>query len=310
MSGQLVGALLGLAAAVGLLVAVLAAPPLRRPTLEDRVGPYLRDEPQGSRLLAAGAGSGLTSGVLGPALARGAIWIDRLVGGRRSVQRRLVALGSDQTVEDVRLEQVLWGGVGLLAGVLLSAAYAAALARVSVLACLALCLGGLLGGVLARDWRLSSQVRRREEQIVEEFPVVAELLALAVTAGEGPVGALERVCRLSGGELARELSGALAQARSGSTLVRALEMLAERTTVEPLARFVEGVVIAIERGTPLADVLRAQAGDVRAAGKRALLESGGRKEVAMMAPVVFLILPVTVLFALFPGLISIVRLAQ
>lgn len=310
MNGQLAGALLGLATAVGLLVAVLALPPLRRPTLEDRVAPYLRETAQRSRLLATSTGSGLAAGVLGPTLARAAVGIDRLVGGRRSVQRRLVALGSDRTVEDIRLEQVLWGGAGLLAGLVLSAIYAAGLGRVSLLAAGALSIGGVLGGVLARDWWLSAQVRRREERIVQEFPVVAELLALAVTAGEGPVGALERVCRLSGGELARELSGALARARSGTTLVRALEELAERTSVEPLSRFVEGVVIAIERGTPLADVLRAQAGDVRAAGKRALLESGGRKEVAMMAPVVFLILPVTVLFALFPGLISIVRLAQ
>ena len=33
-----------------------------------------------------------------------------------------------------------------------------------------------------------------------------------------------------------------------------------------------------------------------------LMETGGRKEVLMMVPVVFLILPVTVVFALFPGL--------
>jgi tight adherence protein C len=32
------------------------------------------------------------------------------------------------------------------------------------------------------------------------------------------------------------------------------------------------------------------------------VETGGRKEVLMMVPVVFLILPVTVLFAIFPGL--------
>jgi tight adherence protein C len=44
--------------------------------------------------------------------------------------------------------------------------------------------------------------------------------------------------------------------------------------------------VAIERGTPLADMLRAQAADVREAGKRALLETGGRKEVSMMVPVV------------------------
>jgi tight adherence protein C len=35
-----------------------------------------------------------------------------------------------------------------------------------------------------------------------------------------------------------------------------------------------------------------------------LLEAGGRKEIAMMVPVVFLVLPVTVLFALFPGFIG------
>ena len=77
--------------------------------------------------------------------------------------------------------------------------------------------------------------------------------------------------------------------------------IAVRTSLPPLARFVDGVAIAVERGTPLAEVLRAQAVDVREAGKRALLEAGGRKEIAMMVPVVFLVLPVTVLFALFPG---------
>jgi tight adherence protein C len=56
-------------------------------------------------------------------------------------------------------------------------------------------------------------------------------------------------------------------------------------------------------------VLRAQAVDVREAGKRALLESGGKKEIAMMVPVVFFILPVTMLFALFPGFASLRLLA-
>ena len=93
-------------------------------------------------------------------------------------------------------------------------------------------------------------------------------------------------------------------------LVEALQQVADRTSLDALARFIDGLLVAIERGTPLAEVLRAQAADVREAGKRRLLEAGGRKEIAMMVPVVFLVLPVTVLFALFPGLISIVSLAQ
>ena len=50
------------------------------------------------------------------------------------------------------------------------------------------------------------------------------------------------------------------------------------------------------------DVLRAQAVDVREAGRRSLLESAGKREIAMMVPVVFLVLPITVVFAVFPGL--------
>ncbi len=32
------------------------------------------------------------------------------------------------------------------------------------------------------------------------------------------------------------------------------------------------------------------------------MEAGGKKEIAMMVPVVFLVLPVTVLFAIYPGI--------
>nr|WP_231126696.1 type II secretion system F family protein [Motilibacter aurantiacus] len=140
--------------------------------------------------------------------------------------------------------------------------------------------------------------------MLAEFPTIAELLALSVSAGEGAVGALERVTSISRGELTRELERALAEARSGSSLVLALQGIAARTSLAPLARFVDGVAVAVERGTPLADVLRAQAADVRELGKRALLEAGGRKEVGMMVPVVFLVMPITVAFALFPGLVT------
>ena len=85
---------------------------------------------------------------------------------------------------------------------------------------------------------------------------------------------------------------------------RAFDDLAARTGLPVVARFAEGLAIAVERGTPLADVLHAQAADVREAGRRALIEAGARKEVLMMVPVVFLVLPVTVVFAFWPGLVG------
>ena len=87
-----------------------------------------------------------------------------------------------------------------------------------------------------------------------------------------------------------------------------MQGLADRTALGPLARFVEGIVIALERGTPMAKVLRAQAVDVRAARKRELLAAGGRREIAMLVPGVFLLLPITVVFALYPGLVTLTLL--
>jgi len=313
VSAGLTGVLLGLTAATGLLLLLAYAPPARPVRLVDRLAPYVQDTPPPSRLLGTATQPGLLSAarrVFGPALGDGARFVDRLLGGRVAVRRRLDALAAESTVEDFRVEQVVWGGLGLLGGAVLTAVGSVLAGSVNVLSAVLLCVAGLVGGVLGRDWWLTQQVGRREELLLAEFPVVAELLALAVTAGESPTAAIARVTRLSGGELARELGGALGRARAGVPLVEALQQVADRTSLDALARFVDGVIVAVERGTPLAEVLRAQAADVREAGKRRLLEAGGAKEIQMMVPVVFLVLPVTVLFALFPGLISIVTLAQ
>ena len=313
MSSTLTGMLLGLAGATGLVLVVTYAPPFRSVRLVDRLAPYVHDTPPPSRLLGTATEAGLLTAVrrvFGPVVGDGARLIDRFLGGRAAVRRRLDALATDTTVEDFRMEQVVWGGLGLLGAALLTTVGSVIAGSLNVLSAGLLCLAGLLGGVLGRDWWLTQQVRRREELLLAEFPVVAELLALAVTAGESPAAAIARVTRLSGGELARELGAALGRARAGVPLVEALQQVADRTSLDALARFIDGLLVAIERGTPLAEVLRALAADVREAGKRRLLEAGGRKEIAMMVPVVFLVLPVTVLFALFPGLISIVSLAQ
>lgn len=298
------GAALGLVGGLGLWLVLARLPVMRRPTLDDRLAPYLREIAPPSRLLgrtAAGAPLLLLERLLGPAMTDAARWVERLSGGTTSVRRRLDQLGGTRTVESFRAEQVLWGIAGTALGVV-AALLLAARGGVAVLPLLGLVVVGAVTGVVARDYQLTRQVRRREERMIAEFPTVAELLALSVSAGEGAVGALERVARTCGGELSAELRRTLADARAGASLVQALEGLAARTSLVSLARFVDGVAVAVERGTPLADVLRAQAQDVRDLGRRRLMETGGKKEIAMMVPVVFLVLPVTVLFAVYPGL--------
>lgn len=308
----LIGAILGGLAATGVLVAVLGTPPFRRTSLADRIAPYLSDAPRPSRLLTGTPTTGASSAIvvlLRPVVRDIGRLIDRLLGGRQSVERRLAALGSVQTVDGFRVEQVLWGAIGA-GGAIALALFAVFLGQTSPLVLLLLVAVCAVSGVLARDWWLTREVDRQDREILAEFPVIAEMLALAVAAGEGPVGAIDRITRLAHGPLIDQLAGVLSAARSGTPLLTALADLRDRTRLEPLARFLDGMAVAIERGTPLSDVLRAQAADARAVGKRELLESGGRREIAMMIPVVFLVLPVTIVFALYPGLIAIQTVAQ
>lgn len=300
----LLGAGLGVVAGGGAWLVVTGTPLTRRPSLDDRLAPYLRDAPRPSRLLVRD--DVLTpfptlERLLRPVLRDLAATVERALGGTTSARRRLDQTGGLRTLEQFRAEQVIWGACGLGAALALVLLLTVSGDAPGPLAALVIAVSATVGAALARDRWLSREVARREERMLQEFPTVAELLALAVTAGEGPVGALERVTRVTSGELSKELSRALSEARAGASLVQALEGLAARTTLAPLARFVDGVAVAVERGTPLADVLRAQAVDVREAGKRQLLESAGRREIAMMVPVVFLVLPVTVVFALYPG---------
>ncbi|HEX8779549.1 MAG TPA: type II secretion system F family protein [Nocardioides sp.] len=307
MSATAWGALVGVVAGAGLLLVLARVQTIRRPQLSLRVLPYVRDLPQvgasPALKVVSSSPTAAAAGIFGPFLRSAADLVERVLGGATSVRRRLQRAAIDKTVHEFRIEQVVWGLVGFgacAAWSLLRALTGAAQPVTS----LVLCLVGFAAGVILRDNRLSSQATARERQILAEFPTVAELLALAVAAGEGPVSALDRVVRRSRGELSRDLAVVLAEIRTGEPVAAAFDRLAATTGLPLVSRFATGVAVAIERGTPLADVLHAQAADVRESGRRELIETAARKEVFMMAPVVFLVLPVTVLFAFFPGAIG------
>ncbi len=295
------GALLGLVAAAGLVLIVLGLPQRRRPGLQERIAPYVDDRPRPSRLLLS-SDEHLEIGILlAPLLHRLGALVERVLGGATSVRRRLERAGLPADVEGFRAQQALWGVLAGVVGTVWVTLQAVGNGT-SIISAVGVIVISVAVGVIARDQMLTKAAERREAQILAEFPSVAEMLALAVTAGEGAAAALERVSKLSSGQLSGELARCLSDARSGYTLPAALEGLADRTGIAGLARFVDGVVVAVERGTPLADVMRAQAQDARDASKQQLIELGGRREITMMIPVVFLVLPVTVAFAIYPGL--------
>ncbi len=287
MSGQGAGALAGLLFAAGVLVVVARLIATRRPSLLARVAPYVPPTPA-------------TIALRQPEPGVVAVLIELL---RPAWQRATTAIGrSPGQPAGGRLDQLAWTAGGAGAGAvlgLLAMARGSGAAAPAVLAGF----GGLLG-VLSFDRWQSARRRQRSTRLSEQLPAAGELLAFAVAAGEPPVAALERTSRLLGGELADELAATVADVRSGTAMTDALRDLAVRSGSPEVERFADGLIVSIERGTPLVDVLRAQAADARAGSRRRLMELAGRKDVLMLVPVVFLILPCVVLIAVYPGFTS------
>ena len=217
----------------------------------------------------------------------------------RSVLRRIARMGvsSPLTHDQYRREQIRWGAGALIIGVLLAIWFHPGPIRSMVLLALS-----AVSGVVLRDRQLTAQVKRHEAMIEARFPQAAELLALAVSAGESLTAALDRLVARGKGPLIAEFDSAINLMKAGVPLGIALDEIAHQSGVPALERFIDGVIVTLERGTPIAETLRMQANDVREEHRRALLEASGRAEIAMMVPIVFLIMPITVLFALWPSI--------
>ena len=75
-------------------------------------------------------------------------------------------------------------------------------------------------------------------------------------------------------------------------------------------RFVDSIVIAVTRGAPLIDVLHSHAREARDFQRNRVLSAAAKAELSMMIPVVFLILPISIVFALWPSLSNLNLFAQ
>lgn len=287
MSGTWAGALVGFLAMSGVLLVVGRWRAMSPPPLAMRVGLHLGTRDVAER----------ESGPLGTYLA---LVRPRIATMSNSSMHRLAGAGRGGGVLGLRMDQVTWAGIGLGVGLLV--AWWAIINGATPVALVLLPVFGGVTGLLALDRRIAAQAKRRRARIEQQLPEVAELLAFAVAAGESMVPALHRVSGMVTGDLADELRIVVSEVATGVALDTSLRSACDRMKVPSVERFIDGLLISLERGTPVVNVVRAQASDARAAQQQTLMEQAGRKDVIMLIPVVFLILPTVVAIALFPGL--------
>jgi len=165
-------------------------------------------------------------------------------------------------------------------------------------------LASAFGAYIFVDRRLTQDVKKRLLAIENEFAPVIEMLTLALSAGETPISSMHRIAERSDGFLAAEFGRVVMEVRGGSPFSSALDAMGARTESVMIRRFVDALITAMLRGAPLIDVLQRHALEARANQRNTLLSIAGKAEISMMIPVVFLILPISVLFALWPSVTS------
>ena len=220
-------------------------------------------------------------------------------GDRTQLRARLAELGkgNDQDYEDFRLKQYGYCAGAAAIGFVLFLAFSQSILFATFASALFAALMYLI-----LDKELTKGVKKRRELIEAEFPAIIEMLTLAIAAGETPLSAMLRIAESSDGALAKEFQIVVAGVRSGDSLNETLDAMGRRVKSVMIRRFVDALVTATLRGAPLVEVLSRHAVEARGNQRNRVMAAAGKAEIAMMIPVVFLILPISILFALWPSL--------
>lgn len=221
------------------------------------------------------------------------------IGDRKSIESRLAQIGKsdEKHYENFRIAQLVYIATLLAVFTILFTLeiFGKALFLLLVLAAPLLVL-------LFTERNLTQKVELRRKEVEGDFPAIVEMLTLAVGAGESPAAALKRITQRAHGRLAGDFAQVVKEVEAGVSFSNSLDSMSKRLSSDSLRRFVDSLIISISRGTPLVETLTHSANESRNLERVRLLTAAGKAEISMMIPVVFLILPISILFALFPSL--------
>lgn len=139
-------------------------------------------------------------------------------------------------------------------------------------------------------------------ELNQELAKILQMLAIMISAGESPVTALRYISQRSSGKLALLIKTSLGNYEQNRNLYKTLEFVSSATNSAQVRRLLNAVRISAERGSPMLDTLQNQVRSLNKEIKVNLLNRAGKSEIALLIPVVFLILPTSILFAVWPSI--------
>lgn len=162
-------------------------------------------------------------------------------------------------------------------------------------------------GFMAPDIIIAHQAEDRQAKIRKSLPETLDLLAIAVGAGMGLEAAVELVIQRLPGPLGDEFHRLLQELALGVSRREAFTNLRARTEVDELSTFALIITQADALGTPLTQVLRSQAAEMRALRRQRAREQGAKTPVALLFPLLLGIFPALMLIVIGPAVIGIVH---
>ncbi len=264
-----------------------------RPALVERLRPYV---PGG---LGATTSSGLWSmttfrDVVGPLSRSLGEQLARLFGVREDLARKLARLHSPVDVTQFRTRQVGW-----MTGILGLGAALAAVARPPAPLVFLLLLGAPLLTFLVLEQQVVAASTKRQRRLFLELPIVAEQLAMLVSAGYSLGSAISRLAVRGAGVCAEDLRRVTARTRQGLTEAEALREWAELAGVPALDRLVP--ILALDRqASDLGRLISDEARSIRRDVQRELVETMERRSQSVWIPVTVATLVPGVIFLAIP----------
>ena len=129
-----------------------------------------------------------------------------------------------------------------------------------------------------------------------------DLLAVALTAGQNPRASIDTISEFLPTDFKNGISKAIRENAFGKPLMIALNEMSDEKQSKVLKPLIKQMETAISRGTPLAEVSRKFAEDQRLKFRNLLMKQAAAKEISMLIPVVFVVLPSVLAVAMYPAL--------
>jgi tight adherence protein C len=176
----------------------------------------------------------------------------------------------------------------------------------------ALLLTGLCAivGFVAPDAWLGARLAAVRRQVAEELPLVADLIATAVSAGLPLSEAIRQVAQDVPGLVAREFLRAVQEMAAGKPRAQAWRDLMARVPGEDLRTIVQAIMQAEQYGTSVAEILRYQVQQMRLFKQQEAQRIAQATSVKMRVPMLLLILFPFMVLLLGPALLQIAVLLK